>query len=118
MSAIHLLSYAVAGWLLFVGLYGIVTSRNLVHLIVCMTVVQSSTYVQLIAVGYRQHAVPPVFPTVYPDTPPAVDPLVQSLALTDAVVSATITALLLALVVQAHKRTGTLDPGALRAMRG
>ena len=28
--------FAVAAWLLLVGLYGIVTSRNLIHLIVCM----------------------------------------------------------------------------------
>lgn len=117
MSAIHLLAYAVAGWLLFVGLYGVATSRNLVHMVVCMTVMQSSTYILLIGVGYRENAVPPVFPNT-PAGTASVDPLVQSLALTDAVVSATITALLLALVLQAHKRTGTLDPGDLRAMRG
>ncbi len=117
MSLIHLLAFAVAGWLLFVALYAVVTSRNLVHLVVCMAVMQSSTYVLLIGIGYRPNSIPPVFPGV-PSTTPAVDPLVQSLALTDAVVSATVTALLLALVVQAHKHTGTLEPGALRAMRG
>lgn len=117
MSLVHFLAYLVAGWLLFAGLYGVTTSRNLVHLVVCLSVMQSSTYVLLIAVGYRPNAIPPVFPGV-PPTTPSVDPLVQSLALTDAVVSATVTALLLALVLQAHKRTGTLEPGALRAMRG
>jgi multicomponent Na+:H+ antiporter subunit C len=38
--------------------------------------------------------------------------------LTDIVVEATVIALLLAIVVQAHKRTGTLDPDDLRPMRG
>ena len=37
------LPYAVAAWLFVIGLYGIVTSRNLVHLVVCLSVVQSST---------------------------------------------------------------------------
>ena len=46
------LPYAVAAWLFLVGLYGIVTSRHLVHLIVCLTVVQSSSYVLLLAIGY------------------------------------------------------------------
>ena len=47
------LPYFVAAWLFLVGLYGVVTSRNLVHLIICLTVVQSSTYVLLLGIGYR-----------------------------------------------------------------
>ena len=42
------LPFAVAGWLFFVGLYGVVTSRNYIHLTVCLTVMQSSTYVVLL----------------------------------------------------------------------
>jgi multicomponent Na+:H+ antiporter subunit C len=40
------------------------------------------------------------------------------MTLTDIVVSATVTALLLGLAIQIHKRTGTLDPNALRALKG
>lgn len=113
----QLAAYLVAGWLLVVGLHGIVRSRNLIHLVVCMTIVQSSTYVLLIGVGFRAGAIPPIFPEA-PTSTPAVDPVVQSLAVTDAVVSATVTALLLALVLQVHKRTGSLDPASLRSLRG
>lgn len=109
--------YLVAAWLFVVGLYGIVTSRNLIHLIICLSVVQSSTYILLLSVGYRTGAVAPVFVNV-PLGTPAVDPVVQALTLTDVVVEATVTALLLALAVQAQKRFGTLDPDELRAMRG
>ena len=35
---LEFLPYAVAAWLLLVGLYGIVTSRNLVHAIICLSV--------------------------------------------------------------------------------
>ena len=72
-----LLAYGVAIWLLIVGLYGIVTSRNLLHQIISLSVV-------------------------------------QALSLTDAVIGAAVSALLLAVAVQVHKRTGTLDPEALR----
>ena len=48
-----LLPFVVAAWLFLVGLHGIVTSRNLIHLIICLSVAQSSTYVLLLAVGYR-----------------------------------------------------------------
>jgi multicomponent Na+:H+ antiporter subunit C len=99
------------------GMYGLVTSRHLVHLIVCLAVMQSSTYVLLLAAGYRWGAQPPVYADV-PQSTPAVDPVVQALTLTDIVVEATVTALLLALAVQAHKRFGTVDPDELRPMEG
>ena len=111
------LPYAVAAWLFLVGLYGMVTSRDLIHLIVCMTVTQSSTYVLLLAIGFRRDAAPPIFVDVPPGTY-AVDPLVQALVLTDIVVGATVTALLLAMAVQIHKHKGTLDPEAMRPMKG
>ncbi len=111
------LPFAVAAWLFLIGLYGIVTSQNLIHLVVCLSVVQSSTYVLLLAIGYRAEATAPVFADV-PVGTPAVDPVVQALTLTDIVVGVTVTALLLALVVQEHKRFGTLDPDELRALRG
>lgn len=115
--SVQVVAYLVAAWLLLVGLHGIVRSRNLVHIVICMTVVQSSTYVLLIAVGFHAGAIPPIFPEAPPSTP-AVDPVVQSLAVTDAVVSATVTALLLALILQIHKRSGSIDPAALRDLRG
>ncbi len=111
------LPYAVAAWLFLIGLYGIVTSRNLIHLVMCLSVLQSSTYVLLLSVGYRTGAKAPIFADIPPGTP-AVDPVVQALVLTDIVVEVTLVALLLALVVQTHKRFGTLDPDELRATRG
>ena len=103
------LPWIVAAWLLAVGLAGVVTSRHYVHLIGCMTVIQSSTYVLLLGIGYSWGAGPPIFYDHPPGTP-AVDPVVQALVLTDIVVGATISALLLALALQVHKREGTLDP--------
>ena len=100
--------FVVTAWILAVGLYGIVTSRHLVHQIVCLIVVQSSTYVLLLGVGYRRGAAAPYFS----DIP------VQALALTDVVVEAAVTALLLAFAIQAQKRFGTLDPQELVQFKG
>ena len=111
------LPYLVAVWLLLVGLYGVITSRHLVHLILCLAVMQSSTYVLLLAVGWRNGGQAPIFVDI-PSSTPVVDPVVQALTLTDVVVEATVTAVLLALTVQAHKRFGTCDPDALGALRG
>ena len=111
------LPYAVAVWVCLVGLAAVVFSRNLLHLAVCLGVTQSSTYVLLLAVGYVDGAGPPIFKGVKPGTP-AVDPIVQALTVTDVVVGVTVTALILALALDVHKQTGTVDPEAIRELKG
>ena len=111
------LPYAVAAWICIVGLYGIITSKNLVHLALCLTVTQSSTYVLLLAIGYVQGGGPPIFKGVKLGTT-AVDPVVQALALTDIVVSVTVIALILALALDVHEEAGTVDPDALAELSG
>jgi multicomponent Na+:H+ antiporter subunit C len=109
--------YLVAGWLFIIGLYGVITSRNFVHITVCLAVVQSSTYVLLLAIGYKVGGVAPIFADI-PVGTPAVDPVVQALMLTDVVVEATVVALLLALAVQVQKNAGTIDPDKLLELQG
>ena len=111
------LPYLAAGWICAIGLYGIVTSRHLVHLALCLTVTQSSTYVLLLAVGYVKGGGPPIFKGVELGTT-AVDPVVQSLALTDIVVSVTVLALILALALDVQREAGTMDPDRVVEMSG
>jgi multicomponent Na+:H+ antiporter subunit C len=111
------LPYLVAGWICVIGLYGIVTSRNLIHLALCLTVTQSSTYVLLLTVGYVKGGGPPIFKGVKLGTT-AVDPVVQSLTLTDIVVSVTVLALILALALDVHREKGTVDPDEIVEMHG
>src|SRR5579862_8251614 len=109
--------FIVVAWIVGVGLYGVVTSRHLVHQIICLIVVQSSTYVLLLGVVYVTGGAAPYFYDI-PLHTRAVDPVVQALALTDVVVEAAVTALLLAFAIRAHKRFGTVDPQELRQLRG
>ncbi|MDQ3216250.1 MAG: sodium:proton antiporter [Actinomycetota bacterium] len=113
----NFLPYVVAAYLLVIGLYGMVTSRNLIHMVVCLSVVQSSTYVVLLSIGYRLDATAPIFVDI-PVGTRAVDPIVQALTSTDVVIGVTVSALLLALAVQVHKRSGTLDPNSLSSLKG
>jgi multicomponent Na+:H+ antiporter subunit C len=111
------LPYCAAAWVFLWGAYGVATSRNLVHLVMCVALCQTSTYLVLLAVGYRKGGTAPVLVDAPPGAP-VVDPVVQALCLTDIVVEATVMALMLALAVQAHRRRGTLDPAQLCAMKG
>lgn len=116
-SLLQVYPYLIAGWIFLCGLYGIATSRHLVHMVISLAVLQTSTYVLLLNIGYRIHGAAPVFVGISPGTI-TVDPVVQALMLTDVVVEATVMALLLAMAVTAHDRAGTLSPDDLRMMRG
>ncbi|MFA1540129.1 sodium:proton antiporter [Actinomadura monticuli] len=109
--------YAVAGVLFVAGLYGVATSRSYVHLGVCLNIMQSSTYLLLLAVGYRRDASPPVTQG-QPAGTPLTDPVVQALTLTDIVVSVVVLALVLSLALQAHRHAKTVDPEQMRPTRG
>ena len=108
--------FFVAAVLFVAGLYGVVSSRNYVHLAVCLTVMQSSTYITLLSIGYVRHGAAPIFKG--PTKAPPVDPVVQALTLTDVVVSVVVLALILALAIQTHKKAGTVDPDRMTGMHG
>ena len=111
------LPFVLAAWIFLVGIFGIVRSRHFIHLVVSLSLTQSSTYVLLLSIGYVKHGGAPIFKDV-PLGTRAVDPVVQALTLTDIVVSVTVAALLLALAIQAKKHAGTMDPDELRPVRG
>jgi multicomponent Na+:H+ antiporter subunit C len=112
-----MMPFVLAAWLFVVGLYGVVTSRNLIHLVICLSIVQSSTYVLLLEVGFSKGGSAPIFFDVATTTK-TVDPVVQALVLTDIVIGVTVAALLLALAVQVHKKSGSLDPADVRPLSG
>ncbi len=114
---LNYLPYVVAAWIFLWGLCGVVTSKNLVHQVVCLAVLQTSTYVLLLAIGYKTGGTAPVFADV-PVGTAVVDPLVQALMLTDIVVEATVMALLLSMVVKANELAGTVDPEDLKILTG
>jgi multicomponent Na+:H+ antiporter subunit C len=114
---VTVLAYGVVIWLVVVGLYGVVSSRNLIHLVLCLSVTQSATDVLILEIGYVRGGHDPVFVDLASHPGPAVDGIMQALSLTDVVLGAAVSALLLALAVQIHKRVGSLDPDDLRTDR-
>ena len=113
----NILAYFVVVWLILIGLYGMITSRNIIHLINCLTIVQSSSYILLIMIGFKRGGTAPIVKDL-PLNSNFVDPVVQALTLTDVVVSAVVSALLLSLAIQTYKQFRTLDPNKLAAMKG
>jgi len=112
---LNFLPYLVVVWLAVIGLYGMATSRNIIHLIMCLCVFQSSVWIFLLTIGFWREATAPIFDDVSPEVS-AADPVMQALSITDIVVGAAIIAVLLALAIQVHKRFGTLDPNEFNSI--
>jgi multicomponent Na+:H+ antiporter subunit C len=112
-----ILQYLLAAFVFLVGLYGIVSSRNLIHITVCVSLCQSSTYILLLAIGYKKHGTAPIFADV-PTSRTVVDPVVQALTLTDIVVAVAVSALLLSLALKAFDHHRSLDPAATAELKG
>ena len=109
------LPYVAAAIIFSLGMYGAISSRHVVHQILCISVAQSSTYVLLLAIGFRRGAGPPIFLSAPPSRVLGVDPVAQALALTDIVVGAATTALLLAIALRVHETGGSERPERQRA---
>jgi multicomponent Na+:H+ antiporter subunit C len=115
---VTVLPYLLAVWVFLVGLFGIVSSRNLIHITVCVSVAQSSTYILLLAIGYRTKGTAPVFSDIPTEGRRVVDPIVQSLTLTDIVVAVAVSALLLSFALKAFDHHRTLDPHEVKELQG
>jgi multicomponent Na+:H+ antiporter subunit C len=114
---VSFLPYALCAFVFGCGLFGIVTSRNVIHIVVCVSVCQSATYILLLAIGYKQHGTAPIFSDI-PSSRKVVDPVVQSLTLTDIVVAVAVSAVLLAFALKAYEHHGSLDPQEMTGQSG
>ena len=112
------LPWIVAAWLFGVGVYGIATSRNYIHLIGCLTRCARPRPTCCCCPSATTGAAARRSSTTTPPGTAAVDPIVQALVLTDIVIGATVSALLLAMALQVHKREGTLDPPGDQTLKG
>ncbi|MFN8417904.1 MAG: cation:proton antiporter subunit C [Anaerolineae bacterium] len=110
----------IAAILLFlIGLYGLITNRNLVRMLLNLGVMESATYLFLIALGFRSQATAPIFyeTTILPGVTPVVDPITQALALTSIVIGVVTLAMALAIIIQIARHYRTLDANKIRDLR-
>lgn len=105
--------------LFLLGLYGVMTNRNLVRMLLNLGVMESATYLFLIALGYRSNSTAPIFyePTLVPGQTLVVDPITQALALTSIVIGVVTLAMALSIIVQIARHYRTLDVRHVRDLR-
>ena len=98
--------------LILIGLYGALTNRNMLRMVVSFTVANTGVNLVLVAVGHMYGRTAPILDTAVPVAEAAsriIDPIPQALVLTAIVIGVGITALMLAYIYRLHQTKHSLD---------
>lgn len=97
--------------LFLVGLYGIVTNKNLIKIVMSISVMGNGIVLFFISLGYIKGNLAPI---INSGVEQIVDPIPHALMLTMIVINLCITALALIIIVWLHKEYGTIDLGEMK----
>lgn len=103
--------------LMLIGLYAIVTKRNIIRIIIGFSLVEYAVNLFFALVGFKRDALPPIITDVA-QTRNFVDPLPQALVLTAIVIGLATTSLMLALAMRIYEKYRTFDITEIRRLRG
>jgi multisubunit Na+/H+ antiporter MnhC subunit len=98
--------------LILIGLYGALTNRNILRMIVAFTVANTGVNLVMVAIGYLHGRTAPILNEAVPVEQAAIriiDPLPQALVLTAIVIGVGVTALMLAYAYRLYETKRTLD---------
>jgi multicomponent Na+:H+ antiporter subunit C len=118
-------NYIAAAVVFALGLYTVLSRRNLIKIVMGLSLMESSTYLLLISLAYRRGSTAPVL-----SNPPSgqtasslargnvADPVLQNFCLTAIVIGVAVTAVFLSVAVRVAQHYRTLDADRIRALRG
>ena len=103
--------------LFLIGLYAIVTKRNLIKIAIGFALVEYSVNLLFAIIGFKRDALAPIITQL--DTPHNfVDPIPQALVLTAIVIALGTTALMLTVILRLYNRYKTFDIAEIKRLRG
>lgn len=104
--------------LILIGVYGVVTKRNLIKIMLSLSIVDSGVNLLFIAVGYIMNGSAPIFSAaVVGKDVTMVDPVPQALVLTAIVIGLGVTAVGLALVLRLYNHHNTINIDEIRKLK-
>jgi len=112
---IYNIPYLAVACLIIIGLYALVFKRNLIKMIIGITLIESGVNLFLITLGYRKGSIAPIY-TSSPGGVMAL-PIPQALTLTSIVIGVAVLALMLSFVIHIYRNYGTLDVRKVRRLK-
>ena len=112
-----MIPYLLCFILFLVGLYGVITRRNLVKIAISLSIMEFSVFLIFALIGYVNGGGAPIVEPADP-VQPYVDPLPQALVLTAIVIGLATTAMLMAVIIRIYRKYGTFDIREIKNLRG
>lgn len=109
--------YAGSVGLIIIGLYIVLTKRNLIKIIIGLDLFETGIFLLLICTGYVEGGTAPIFSSAELEPSLMVDPIPQALVLTAIVIGVATLALALSLAIRLFRHYGTLDVRKIRELR-
>uniref|UniRef100_A0A832DP47 Cation:proton antiporter n=1 Tax=Ignavibacterium album TaxID=591197 RepID=A0A832DP47_9BACT len=109
--------YLLCFVLLLVGLFGVLTKRDLIKIILSIGILGYAVNLLLILFAYRKDSVYPIL-AKGKEVAQMVDPLPQALVLTSIVIELGTTAMLVALAIKLFEKYQTFDISQIRRLKG
>jgi len=109
--------YIGAFGLVFIGLCIILIKRNLIKVIIGLSILDTGVNLFLISVGYISKGTAPIFSKPGLDSARMVDPVPQALVLTTIVIGVAVLALALSLAIRLYHHYGTLNLRKIKEQR-
>ncbi|MBN2215081.1 MAG: cation:proton antiporter subunit C [Bacteroidales bacterium] len=109
--------YILCFILFLVGLFGILTSRNIIKIVIGLSFMEFSVYLFLVLIGYIDNGQAPILS----DNIAAakyVDPLPQAMVLTAIVIGLATKAMLLTMAIRIYKKFNTFDIRKVTSLKG
>ncbi len=109
--------YILCFVLFLVGLYGVLTRRNLIKIAISLSIMEFSVFLMLVLIGYIDNGLAPI---VDPGTTGQiyVDPLPQAMVLTAIVIGLATTAMLMAIAIRLYRKYKTFDIREIKDLKG
>ena len=97
--------------LFLIGLYGIITNKNVIKIVMSMSIMGNGVVLFFISLGYVMNSEAPIMTS---GIEKIVDPLPQALMLTMIVINLCLTALALTIAIWLYYEFGTFDIGEIK----
>lgn len=110
------LPYLAIGIIVILGLYAMLFKKNLIKIIIGLSIIESGINLLIITAGYKYDSVAPIYTNAM--STEMVLPTPQALTLTSIVIGLAVSALLLSLVITIYRKYNTLNSKEVRRLRG
>jgi multicomponent Na+:H+ antiporter subunit C len=117
---IEFISMAAGIILFLVGLWGIVSQKNIIKIIISFSIIDTSIHLILVSIGYIRNRQAPILDGAVDRADAAkqiVDPLPQALVLTAIVIGVGITALMLTYALKLFKEKKSLEINKYKSLK-